>query len=132
MTRLLFSLSLLCLTSPAVCLAEEPTSGVWVMDYDSELDGDLKAKGKVEWRVAFKNGRAVGSLASRDADDPKGHQLAGEVADGKTPILTLRQDGPNGLVCFYTGKRAEDGAYVGTWYDNRGGTGDFRFNPPAE
>jgi hypothetical protein len=45
--------------------------------------------------------------------------------EGKPSIVFLRQDGPKGLVCFYTGKLSEDGKITGTWFDNRGSSGDF-------
>ena len=43
----------------------------------------------------------------------------------KPAILFLRQDGPKGLVCFYSGKQLDDGRFAGTWFDNRGSSGDF-------
>ena len=51
----------------------------------------------------------------------------GEVVAGTPPIVSLRQDGPKGLVCYYTGKRTAADRIVGTWYDNRGSSGDFEF-----
>jgi hypothetical protein len=97
------------------------------MRYDAKLDGQLSDKdaGEVRWRCAVRNNRYSGSLAGLKENDPTDHRLAGEIVDGKPAILFLRQDGPKGLVCFYTGKRSEAGTFVGTWFDNRGKSGDF-------
>ena len=104
-----------------------PAEAVWVMRYDAELDG--KVTGKVEdavrWAFAVRNDRVSGSLAGLRAGDPTDHRLAGEIAPGSPPITTLRQDGPGSLVCYYTGKRIEPDRIVGTWFDNRGKSGDF-------
>jgi hypothetical protein len=104
--------------------------GVWKMRYDAKLDGQVLAEakgdvGEVRWRCAVRNNRVSGSLAGLKENDPSDHRLAGEIVDGKPAILFLRQDGPRGLVCFYTGKRSESGSFVGTWFDNRGKSGDF-------
>ena len=97
------------------------------MKYDDKLDGEVHAKagGDVRWRIAVRNDRIAGSLADLKDSDPKDHKLAGEVAAGKSPIVHLRQDGPGGLTCYYTGKLVANDRVVGTWYDNRGAAGDF-------
>src|SRR5262249_44079444 len=104
-----------------------PTDAVWTMKYDDKLDGDVKPKpgGEVRWRIAVRNDRIAGNLADSKESDPKDHKLAGEVAPGKSPLIHLRQDGPNGLICYYTGKLVGNDRIVGTWFDNRGGLGDF-------
>jgi hypothetical protein len=104
--------------------AAEPllANGVWVMRYDDKLDGKVEGKPEsdVRWRLDVSKDKVTGSL-----DNGKGHSLSGEVVDGKPPVLFLRQEGPRGLVCFYTGKFAEKNRIFGTWFDNRGGSGDF-------
>ena len=114
--------------------ADEPlpplaAEAVWVMRYDDKLDGELHAKpgGEVRWKVSVRNDRVAGSLAGLKEGDPTDHRLAGEVAAGKPPLVCLRQDGPKGLLCYYTGKRVAADRVVGTWYDNRGSSGDFEF-----
>jgi hypothetical protein len=106
-----------------------PAEAVWVMNYDDKIDGELHAKAgnEVRWKLSVRNDRITGNLADKKDNDPTNHRLAGEIAAGKPPILTLRQDGPKGLVCYYTGKRVAADRIVGTWYDNRGGSGDFEF-----
>ena len=81
----------------------------------------------MKWKFSVRNDRITGSLADKKDADPTNHHLAGEIVAGKPPIITLRQDGPKGLVCYYTGKRAAADRIVGTWYDNRGAAGDFEF-----
>jgi hypothetical protein len=106
-----------------------PGDAVWVMQYDDKLDGKTEGKpgSEVRWRLSVRNDRIGGSLADLKVGDAKDHRLAGEIANGKPPIVVLRQDGPNGLVCYYSGKRIEERRIVGTWFDNRGGSGDFDF-----
>jgi hypothetical protein len=106
-----------------------PTESVWVMRYDDKLDGEVKATpgGGVRWKLSARNDRLSGSLAGRRDADPTDHRLSGEVVAGQPPIVALRQDGPLGLVAYYTGKRVAVDRIVGTWYDNRGGSGDFEF-----
>lgn len=100
---------------------------IWIMRYDSKLDGKLedKSHGEVRWKIAVRNDRVSGGLADAKDRDPKDHRLAGEIARGKSPILFMRQDGPDGLVCFYSGKFVADNKIAGTWFDNRGNSGDF-------
>jgi len=102
-------------------------SGVWKMRYDSKLDGQVADKdaGEVRWQINVRNNRISGYMADLKDGEASAHGLAGEIVDGKPPIIFLRQDGPNGLVCFYSGKRAETARIVGTWFDNRGKSGDF-------
>jgi hypothetical protein len=124
------SFCLLAVTITTIAGRAEPTppaDAVWVMKYDDKLDGEVKAKpgGEVRWRVAARNDRLAGSLADLKEGDPKDHKLAGELAAGKTPIVHLRQDGPGGLTCYYTGKLLANDRIAGTWYDNRGSSGDF-------
>jgi hypothetical protein len=104
-----------------------PAEAVWVMHYDDKLDGELHAKpgGEVRWKLSVRNDRVAGSLADVKETDPKNHHLAGEIVAGNPPILSLRQDGPKGLTCFYTGKRVAADRITGTWFDNRGSAGDF-------
>jgi len=104
-----------------------PPHAVWVMRYDGKLDGMVtgKAEDGVRWSLTLRNDRISGSIDGKRAGDPKDHRIAGEIAPGKPPILMLRQDGPGGLVCYYTGRVGEDGKVVGTWFDNRGSAGDF-------
>jgi hypothetical protein len=106
-----------------------PAEAVWVMHYDDKLDGEVKAKpgSEVRWKLSARNDRVSGSLAGLKESDPTDHRLAGEVVAGKPPVVALRQDGPKGLVCYYTGKRVAPDRIVGTWYDNRGASGDFEF-----
>ncbi len=108
-----------------------PVEAVWVMRYDDKLDGELHAKpgGEVRWKLSVRNDRIAGSLAGMKEADPSDHHLAGEIVPGNPPIVSLRQDGPKGLVCYYTGKRVAADRIVGTWYDNRGAAGDFEFTP---
>ncbi len=105
-------------------LAQDAT---WVMHYDSKLDGKLAGKGdgEVRWKIAVRNNRLSGSLADSKDGDPADHRLAGEIAEGKPPIAFFRQDGPKGLVCYYSGKRIAENRLAGIWFDNRGGSGDF-------
>jgi hypothetical protein len=120
------------LLAPSVAVADEPPAptlpaeAVWVLRYDGKVDGELKPKpgSEVRWRVSSRNGRVSGSLAGKKEGDPSDHKLSGEVAEGKPPVVSLRQDGPKGLVCYYAGTLSA-GKVVGTWYDNRGGSGDF-------
>jgi hypothetical protein len=106
-----------------------PAEAVWVMRYDDKLDGEVHAKpgGEVRWQVSVRNDRVAGRLAGKKEADPTDHRMAGEVVAGKPGIVSLRQDGPNGLVCYYVGRRTAAGRIAGTWYDNRGGAGDFEF-----
>jgi hypothetical protein len=103
-----------------------PTEAVWSMRYDDKLDGEVTGKpaDAVRWSFTVRNDRIAGSLAGLKPGDPSDHRIAGEVVAGKPPIVMLRQDGPRGLVCYYTGKLVE-GKVVGTWFDNRGKSGDF-------
>jgi hypothetical protein len=104
-----------------------PHDAVWSMRYDSKLDGEVTGKpaDAVRWALTVRNDRISGSLAGLKPGDPADHRVAGEIVAGKPPILLLRQDGPNGLVCYYTGRRVEEGKVIGTWFDNRGAAGDF-------
>jgi hypothetical protein len=106
-----------------------PAEAVWVMHYDDKLDGEVKPKpgGEVKWKLSVRNDRISGSLDGRKDADPTDHRLTGEVVTGNPPIVSIRQDGPKGLVCYYTGKRVDAERIVGTWYDNRGASGDFEF-----
>jgi hypothetical protein len=67
------------------------------------VDGELKAKpgGEVRWRLSARNDRISGHLHGRKEGGPADHRLSGEVVAGKPPVVSLRQDGPKGLVCFY-------------------------------
>jgi hypothetical protein len=104
-----------------------PAEAVWIMRYDAKLDGQVNGKPEdaVRWAFTVRNDRISGSLAGLKVGDPSDHRVAGEVVPGKPPIVMLRQDGPKGLVCYYTGQRVEEGRVVGTWFDNRGKAGDF-------
>jgi hypothetical protein len=104
-----------------------PAEAVWVMRYDAKLDGEVTGRpaDAVRWAFAVRNDRVSGGLAGAKSGDPADHRVAGEVVAGSPPIILLRQDGPKGLVCYYTGKRVEGGRVVGTWFDNRGKAGDF-------
>jgi hypothetical protein len=104
-----------------------PAESVWVMRYDDKLDGELHAKpgSEVRWKSSVRNDRIAGVLADKKENDPTNHHLAGEIAAGNPPIVSLRQDGPKGLICYYTGRRVAADRIVGTWYDNRGSAGDF-------
>lgn len=104
-----------------------PAEAIWVMRYDAKLDGEVTGKpgDAVRWQFTVRNDRVAGNLADHKPGDPADHRITGEVAPGRPPIVMLRQDGPKGLVCYYTGKRVEDGRVVGTWFDNRGKSGDF-------
>lgn len=106
-----------------------PAESVWVMRYDDKVDGEVHAKpgGEVRWQISVRNDRVSGSLAGKKEADAANHHLCGEIAAGSPPIVSLRQDGPKGLVCYYVGKRTAADRIVGTWYDNRGGSGDFEF-----
>jgi hypothetical protein len=106
-----------------------PGDAIWVMHYDDEVDGEVKPKpgAEVKWKLTVRNDRIAGSLAGLKESDPTDHRIAGEVVAGSPPIVSLRQDGPKGLVCYYTGKRVAAERIVGTWYDNRGSAGDFEF-----
>lgn len=108
-----------------------PTEGVWVMRYDDKLDGEVKAKAgdEVKWALSVRNDRISGGLAGKKAADPTDHRLSGEVVAGAPPLVRVRQDGPRGLVCYYVGRRVAADRIVGTWYDNRGGAGDFEWAP---
>jgi hypothetical protein len=103
-----------------------PSEATWVMKYDSSLDGEVKPKagGEVRWRISVRNDKIAGSLAELKDDDIKNHRLGGEFVSGTPSIICIRQDGPNGLTCFYSGKLTPKGIF-GTWFDNRGGSGDF-------
>ncbi len=120
-----------CVASPSgwadPTTAHLPAEAVWVMRYDSELDGKVTGKpaDAVRWAFAVRNDRVSGGLAGSKEGDPADHRISGEVAAGKPPIVSLRQDGPGGLVCYYTGRRVEAARVVGTWFDNRGKSGDF-------
>jgi hypothetical protein len=104
-----------------------PSDSVWVMNYDDKLDGELKPKpgSEVRWRIAVRNERIFANLADKKQNDPDDHRISGEVVTGKPHIVSLRQDGPGGLVAFYTGRLVANNKMIGTWYDNRGGSGDF-------
>ena len=104
-----------------------PGEAVWVMRYDAKLDGEVTGKpaDAVRWAFTVRNDRVSGGLAGLKAGDPADHRIAGEVVPGRPPIVLLRQDGPKGLVCYYTGRLIEEGRVVGTWFDNRGKAGDF-------
>lgn len=104
-----------------------PAEAVWAMRYDAKLDGEVTGKpgDAVRWQFTVRNDRVAGNLADHKPGDPADHRIAGEVVPGSPPIIMLRQDGPKGLVCYYTGKRVEEGRVVGTWFDNRGKSGDF-------
>ena len=104
-----------------------PAEAVWVMRYDAKLDGEVTGKpdDAVRWAFAVRNDRVSSGLAGLRPGDPTDHRVAGEVVPGDPPIIWLRQDGPKGLVCYYTGRRVDAGRVVGTWFDNRGKAGDF-------
>jgi hypothetical protein len=125
MTALALLSTLLAADAPTAPLL--PAEGVWVLRYDDKVDGELKAKpsSEVRWRLSVRNDRVAGSLDGIKPGDPSDHRMSGEVAAGKPPVVSLRQDGPKGLVCFYAGKLVAPDRVVGTWYDNRGGSGDF-------
>lgn len=116
-----------------VALGDEPPKpllaqdGIWIMRYDSKLDGRLddKSHGELRWKIAVRNNRISGGLAEAKEKDPSDHRLAGEIAAGKPPIVFMRQDGPKGLVCYYSGKLVAENRVAGTWFDNRGNSGDF-------
>jgi len=130
----LFSSGLLLFGSfPSTLVADEapkpllPLHAIWSMRYDSKLDGVVTGKlaDAVRWEFTLRNDRVSGGLAGSKPGDPNDHRMAGEAVPGKPAILSLRQDGPKGLVCYYTGKQMDDGRYAGTWFDNRGTSGDF-------
>jgi len=73
-----------------------------------------------EWATRYDD-KLAGSSAV-----PKGHELAGEIAPGKTPIVHPRQDGPGGLMCYYTGKLVANDRIVGARFDTRGRRGTSR------
>jgi hypothetical protein len=102
-----------------------PPDANWIMHYDSKLDGKLDGHGEVRWKIAVRNNRMSGRLADAKEHEPSGHHLAGEIAAGRPPIVFLRQDGPKGLVCYYSGRRSAENQIAGTWFDNRGNSGDF-------
>ncbi len=125
--------------APSWCHADAPkpllpAAGIWVMHYDAKLDGEVTGKpaDAVRWAFIVRNERISGSLAGLKAGDPSDHRIAGEIATGKPPIIMLRQDGPGGLVCYYTGKHIEEGKIIGTWFDNRGKSGDFEMTIEAK
>ena len=103
-----------------------PSEATWVMKYDGSLDGEVKPKpgSEVRWRISVRNDKIAGSLADLKDDDLKNHRLGGEFVSGKPSIICIRQDGPNGLTCFYSSKLSPKGLF-GTWFDNRGGSRDF-------
>src|SRR3954451_21585649 len=84
-----------------------PAEAVWVMRYDAKLDGVVTGQpaDAVRWAFAVRNDRVSGGLAGLKAGAPSDPRIAGEVVPGGPPIVLLRQDGPKGLVCFYTGRR---------------------------
>ena len=133
MNRLLFGLSILAVVGLLTACADDapkpllPADGIWVMRYDDKLDGEVTGKlaDAIRWAFVVRNDRVSGGLAGLKAGDPTDHRVAGEVVAGTPPIVLLRQDGPKGLVCYYTGQRKMEGRVVGTWYDNRGKAGDF-------
>jgi hypothetical protein len=106
-----------------------PSEAIWVMRYDDKVDGEVHSKsgGEVRWKLSVRNDRISGSLVGKKEADPSDHHISGEIVAGNPPIVSLRQDGPKGLVCFYIGKRTAADRIVGTWYDNRGAAGDFEF-----
>lgn len=131
MNRWLIRIAALILVAPAQADDASkpllPAEAVWAMRYDARLDGEVTGKpaDAVRWAFTVRNDRVAGGLAGLRAGDPTDHRIAGEVVPGTPPIVMLRQDGPKGLVCYYTGKRVEEGRVVGTWFDNRGKAGDF-------
>jgi hypothetical protein len=102
---------------------------VWELRYDFKVDGELKDENetKPRWRIAVVNNHITGVQAETKEGDTNIHRLTGEVVDGETPAVFLRQDGqqPKGYVSFHTGLRVDEGRIVGTWYDTRGKSGDF-------
>src|SRR3954471_21888028 len=112
MTRLTLA-GLLLLAAPLTLLAEGdppaapllPAEGVWVLRYDDKVDGELKAKpgAAVRWRLSVRNDRVAGRLDGPKEGDPADHRMSGEAVAGKPPVVSLRQDGPKGLVCYYAG-----------------------------
>lgn len=124
---------LVILVLPKPTVADEPPKpllpphAVWSMRYDSKLDGEVTGKptDAVRWEFTVRNDRVTGGLAGLRPGDASDHRMTGEIVAGKPAILSLRQDGPKGLVCYYTGKQMDDSRYVGTWFDNRGSSGDF-------
>ena len=134
MTRrsVLAVVAILIVRIPSAISHDEPSApllreAVWSMRYDSKLDGEVTGKpaDAVRWALTVRNDRISGSLAGMKPGDPADHRVAGEIVAGKPPIMLLRQDGPNGLVCYYTGRRVEESKVIGTWFDNRGSAGDF-------
>jgi hypothetical protein len=131
MSRWLVRLVALAAVTPAA--AEDtpkpllPAEAVWVMRYDAKLDGEVTGlpADAVRWAFTVRNDRVSGGLADLKPADPTDHRIAGEVVPGGPPIVLLRQDGPKGLVCYYTGRRVGADRVVGTWFDNRGKAGDF-------
>jgi hypothetical protein len=95
-----------------------PSNGVWKARFDGRLDGELKGAREVSpIRITVRNNR----ISWREGD----HVFAGEISAGTTPLVTIRQDGPNGFVAVHSGKLVKEGHIVTTWFNNQGGSGDF-------
>ncbi len=109
------------------------SNAVWVFRHDTELSGGLGAHGQAFWRLAVRSNRILGGPDAPRETAYENHHISGEIsgggAAGDTPVVSLRQEGPNGYVSLHVGRANDDGRIVGTWFDNRGMSGDFELVP---
>lgn len=96
-----------------------PAHSTWALRWDTTLDGELKSEEPpVSWRVEVCNNR-IHVDGGRSV-------LSGEIIDGMFPTFTLRQDDARGFVAIYSGKLTEQRVIIGTWFNTRGQSGDFK------
>jgi hypothetical protein len=104
-----------------------PDNVVWLIRYDYVLDGVLRGEvSESRWRFEVHDNHITGTpISDKEGNPEEQHRITGEVVDGRVPLLSLRQAGLTGYVCFTSGRRVGAERFAGTWYDNAGWAGDF-------
>lgn len=106
-----------------------PKHAVWNYKSDRMLDGKLGADAAGgPYQITVVNNRIT--MRPTDPDWVNQVLFTGEIVpgiEGKAPAVFLRQDNQDikGYVSFHSGQLVEKGRIVGTWFNNRGESGDF-------
>lgn len=110
-----------------------PTAGIWVSKYDSTLDGELIPRESPRLELALANDRVIGHYENRWAvGKPNESIFSGEILRGRVPMITLRQEDPDGYTAIYTGRLVSPLRFVGSYLDNTGAAGDWAFELVVE
>jgi len=106
-----------------------PRHAIWNYKCDRTVDGKLgdDATGG-PYHVTVINNHIT--MRPTDPDWENKVVLTGEIVpgiEGKPPAFFLRQDNHDikGYVSFHNGQLVERGRIVGTWFNNRGESGDY-------